>query len=127
MSLQVTHKELTHKIKKAIELIKEGKRVFIDEKIHGEIEELENLGIDESEVFEVIGGFLNEILGYGASKCWRGSSPPMKSYEKKIKGCDLWAFEALCTRLNRQMYLKFALKQNKIFVYVSFHISKRRR
>lgn len=119
-----TPKELTGKVKRAIELISEGKRVFVDEKVHGERDELEDMGVSEDKVFEVIGGFLNEILGYGVMKCWRGASPLMKSYENKIKGCDLWAFQAVFSKIGREMYIKFALKKDQIFVYVSFHPQK---
>lgn len=125
--MRPSENELNKKIKKAIELIDQKKRVFIDEKVSGELDDIDDMGVPESEIFELIKEFLNEIRGYGALNCWAGAKPPQKSYEKKIQGCDLWAFKAHCSRVQKVMYLKFAIKKDQLFVYVSFHKSRERK
>ena len=54
---------------------------------------------------------------------YKGAYPPLKSYESAIKNCDLWPFSWDSDRLERRMYLKFAIKDGN-FYYVSLHEDK---
>jgi len=51
---------------------------------------------------------------------YRGQRPPNKSYEKAILGCDLFAFRWPSKIFGCQMYLKFTVKGEDLWI-VSLH------
>jgi hypothetical protein len=71
-------------------------------------------------LWELILGLLEEIV----PDDYVGAHPPMRSYEKTIEGKELLAFSWWSKRLEKKMYIKFALKDNK-FYYVSLHEDKK--
>lgn len=54
---------------------------------------------------------------------YAGSRPPQRSYESSIANVELWAFSWSSALLNKEMYLKFAIKGG-CFYYVSLHESR---
>jgi hypothetical protein len=104
------------KLRQARQCIEAGNTGFADfRKASGEI--YEGLGLtDADEVFQLIMELLPEIF----PKDYRGVKPPSRSYEEKIKGCDLFPFVWDSKRLGKRMYLKFVIKAD-MFFYVSLH------
>jgi len=66
---------------------------------------------------------LIELLQEISPADYDGKHPPERSYEKVIEGKDLFAFVWRSRKLNKTMYLKFAIK-NDAFYYVSLHPAK---
>ena len=84
--------------------------------------ELEALGIgDTGEVWGLIQEFLEEI----EPADYAGVHPPLRSYEKSIKECELFAFSWWSKKVEKRMYIKFALK-NERYYYVSLHEDKKK-
>lgn len=83
----------------------------------GELNAL-NLG-DANEVFPLIRELLEEIEP--ADYC--GMRPPQKSYEKATENHELLAFSWRSKKMNKQMYIKFVLK-NERYYYTSLHESR---
>lgn len=84
--------------------------------------ELEALEIeDTSEVWVLIQAFLEEI----GPADYAGTHPPLRSYEKTIENCELFAFSWLSIKAEKRLYIKFALK-NKRYYYVSLHEDKKK-
>lgn len=110
-----TEKELSNKIALAISIMATGAKFYFanDQASMAEILS-EGHSIDEIENDILV--CLKEIK----SSDYAGGRPPMKSYEKKIKGSDLFAFAWESIHMGKKMYLKFVLK-NESFFYVSFH------
>jgi hypothetical protein len=63
---------------------------------------------------------LQELLDYTTPDHYAGSRPPQKSYEREIKGLDLFPFVADCRRLKCRVYYKFALVEGRLWL-VSLH------
>ena len=111
-------RELDKKIKAAKEAIAQGRRDFVNiNKVIGELYKLEIL--DSSEVWRLIPILLREIK----PEDYSGGKPPYRSYEKRIKDLELFAFTWYSEHLQRKMYIKFAL-DNDTYVYVSLHEDK---
>jgi hypothetical protein len=87
------------KLRKAKECIEEGNAAFADpSKVVGEIfDDLELFKADE--VFPLILELLPEI----SPKDYKGERPPAKSYELKIKDCDLFPFVWDSRRLGKKL------------------------
>lgn len=78
--------------------------------------ELNDLDIsDANAVWQLIVELLEEI-----STKDKGSRPPQKSYEKAIAGLELFAFSWWSSKLGKQMYIKYVLKNGRYY-YVSLH------
>ena len=109
--------KLLKKIKDAKNAIEKGEYKFFDlGKIVGELDEL---GLVTEDVWGKILICLDEI-----QTCdYAGSRPPEKSYEKTIKGKELFAFSWYSKSFNKKMYLKFCFNKS-CFIYVSFHESR---
>lgn len=91
----------------------------ISQKLVGELSELE-IG-DAEEVWPLILELLKEI----EIDDYAGSRPPRRSYEPNISNCELFAFSWLSKKLQKDMYLKFAIKEGN-FYYVSLHESRKK-
>jgi hypothetical protein len=88
--------------------------------------DLEGLGLGcESDLWQILPQFLDEIQSSGPENCYVGGHPPQPSYEDEIKGLELWAFSWSSTLIGNRMYLKFALKRDKndnwVYVHVDVH------
>ena len=106
--------ELNKKITTAKEAIIVSSYAFVDgEKLVGELDEL---GLNTEEVWERILICLDEIK----ASDYEGQRPPAKSYEKRIKNKELFAFCWDSQSMKKRMYLKFCIVDSR-FWYVSFH------
>ena len=81
--------------------------------------ELNSIGVDSNEVWELISELITEI----SVEDYVGGHPPKKNYEPYGADADLWAFCWESPSLSERMYLKFSLK-NDCFYYVSLHKSR---
>ena len=69
---------------------------------------------------EQISTVLGEILAEIEPNHYTGKRPPQQSYKAQIRNCDLFAFRWESKRFGCESYLKFALKDNRLWV-VSLH------
>jgi len=110
-----TDKELCKRITEAKECLNKKKGLFANPA--KTVAELNQLDIGHAnEVWELIKTLLSEI----SSKDYKGAKPPQKSYEKATIGHELLAFSWWSSKMAKQMYMKFVLK-NERFYYVSLH------
>lgn len=110
--------ELHKKIEEAKAALQGGRCLFANPA--KAVGELYALDIDDSsEVWALIRAFLNEI----EPDDYAGARPPQRSYEELIAERELFAFSWKCEKLNKKMYLKFALK-DRCYYYVSLHPSQ---
>lgn len=116
MNPRPSHKELSKKLRQAIELVTEG-RVSILEPNAILADSLE-LGYSFKLEFYPI---IQELLSLATPEKYAGARPPQQSYEAEIKGADLYAFVVESSQLNGiNVYFKFAL-YNDALVVVSLH------
>ena len=109
-----SYKEINQKIKQAEKAISEH-RISLINPISIATDALE-LGFP----IESIGKILNDILGEITPKDYVGQSPPQRSYEDEILQRELYSFRWLSKRLGCNAYLKFAIKENQLWL-VSLH------
>ncbi len=114
MNVRPTHKELTGKIKQASRAVSDDWICILEPEILAR-DALE-LGYQISELSDI----LIELLSTIRAEDYIGHEPPEKSYEDKIKGIELFAFKAYSQRLGCDVYLKFGLKGEFIWI-VSLH------
>ena len=112
--IRPSFKEINQKIKQAEKAISEH-RISLINPISIATDALE-LGFP----IESIGKTLNDILGEIAPKDYVGQSPPQRSYEDKIIGCELYPFRWMSRHLGCRVYLKFTLKESQFWL-VSLH------
>lgn len=111
-------RELIKRLNEAKEFLKNRPGMLANpSKAVGELNDLEIW--DTNDVWPLIRELLNEIT----PKDYRGTRPPQKSYEKAIAGLELLAFSWWSSKCAKQMYIKFALK-NERYYYVSLHQSR---
>lgn len=111
-------RELTKRLDEAKEFLKYRHGLFANPaKAMGELNDL-NIG-DANDVWQLIKELLEEI----SPDSYRGARPPQKSYEKATAGLELFAFSWWSSKLAKQMYIKFVLK-NERYYYVSLHQSR---
>lgn len=112
-----SRKELTKKIRLAQEARAGNRIAIIDPDViaTGALE----LGYLIKDISEVLCVILNEITPHD----YAGSRPPQRSYEDKISGCELFAFKWESMRFGCETYLKFALKDDQIWL-VSLHLHR---
>lgn len=113
-----TNREIDKRLKEAKEALENRQVAFANHnKVVGELMDLKIEKTDE--VWDLISKIINEIR----IKDYNGAYPPLKSYEPNIENHELWAFSWHSSNLDRQMYLKFSVK-NGYFYYVSLHECK---
>ena len=116
MNPRPSHKELSKKLRQAIELVTE-RRVSILEPNAILADSLE-LGYSFKLDFYPI---IEELLDLATPADYVGARPPQQSYEAEIKGADLYAFVVESSQLTGiNVYFKFAL-YNDALVIVSLH------
>ncbi len=110
-----SHKELSGKIRAAKEAVAEGNISLIN---HAPIiaDALE-LGYSIKNDLQDI---LLELLEDTKPEDYAGNKPPHKSYEKEIKGLELFAFKKECSYFSDDIYYKFTLYEDELFL-VSLH------
>lgn len=114
-----SNKEIIKKVHEALGAVQKGHRAFALQKHL--VDDLDTLGLDdENEYWQLIEKCLLEIADVGSVVCYAGGRPPQRSYEPQIKGMELWAYAWDSKRLQKPMYLKFALK-NSFYFHVDCH------
>lgn len=114
-----THKELINKIREAGKFVSE-KNVFI---INVDAVACDALNLEyliETDLLEDLSCLLDEIV----PDHYAGQNPPEKSYEQKIKNLDLFAFKIDSLFFGSEVYLKFALSGDGLFL-VSLHRNRK--
>ena len=112
--MRPTHKELTNKIRKAIKAVIEG-RVGILDPVSLAAHALE-LGYQINDFASVLIDALQEVCPDN----YIGYHPPQKSYEERIKNCELFVFNPFSRVLGCTIYLKFVIKEDFVWI-VSLH------
>jgi len=107
-------KEINQKIKQAEKAISEH-RISLINPINIATDALE-LGFCVEGIDSILIKLLEEIT----PRDYLGQSPPQRSYEDKITGCELYPFRWMSRHLGCRVYLKFTLKQSQFWL-VSLH------
>ena len=109
-----SHREIIGKLSGAKAAVSSGQVAFVNGRvIAADLLELDILVEDLPELLPRVLDELNPEL-------YRGARPPQKSYEETIKGCELYAFTWKSRTLGGDVYFKFALKNDWLWI-VSFH------
>ncbi|MBW1715842.1 MAG: hypothetical protein JRJ77_08470 [Deltaproteobacteria bacterium] len=109
-----SYKELYNKIKRAKEAVLGNRIAFVDPSVIAA--DVLEIGCLVEDILDVLTDILNEI----SPANYAGTSPPQRSYEADIEGCELFSFKWESTRLGCEIYLKFAFKDDLMWL-VSFH------
>ena len=109
-----SHKEISRKLKLAKEAVSEN-RISILNPVSVAADTLE-LGLNLRNISNILGDLLEEI----EPNDYAGQYPPQRSYEDEIKDCELLAFRWLSKKLGCRVYLKFTLKETRLWL-VSLH------
>lgn len=110
-----THKELTGKLRKAIELVEAKALGIIKE--DALIDDAQELGyLVEGDLFDI----LLDLLGSLDPNDYIGNRPPNKSYEPKIEGAEYLEFKKFSTQFNCLIYFKFTIVKD-VFWLMSLH------
>ena len=109
-----SYKEINRKIKQAKEAVSEN-RISVLNPVSVAADTLE-LGINLRNISDI----LNDLLGEIKPNDYVGQYPPQRSYEDEIKDCELLAFRWLNKKLGCRVYLKFTIKENRLWL-VSLH------
>lgn len=116
MTNRPSHRELAGKIKKATELLSDGRIDILEPDVI--LADSFELGYSFKIEFNAIVG---EILNKATPENYTGARSPQQSYETKIRGAELFAFVVNLPDLdNRNVYFKFALYEDDLMV-VSLH------
>lgn len=118
MNVRPTHKELNRKIRQAELAVKEGRiRVVRPDVVADDALEMGYLLKDLSDV-------LTELLDEITPEHYMGKRPPERSYEEDVRGLELLGFEVFSRRFGDNIYFKFVLKDEEIWL-VSLHQSRK--
>jgi hypothetical protein len=112
-----SHKELTTKIRQA-RIAVSNRRVEIVDPVAVAADALE-LGYLVAEMKSVLSRILDEF-GPGH---YAGRRPPQRSYKERIRGCELYAFRWESTLFGCPVYVKFALKEDTLWL-ASLHLHR---
>ena len=113
-----SHKELTGKIRQAKQAVSQG---------HIDLLEPDIIAIDAFELGYLVKDVQNvlcDVLEEITPDDYAGKTPPEQSYEDKIKGSELFAFKWKSKRFGCEVYLKFTLKGDVMWL-VSFHLPRK--
>jgi hypothetical protein len=109
-----SHKEISRKLKLSKEAVSEN-RISILNPVSVAADTLE-LGLNLRNISNILSDLLEEI----EPNDYAGQYPPQRSYEDEIKDCELLAFRWLSKKLGCRVYLKFTLKETRLWL-VSLH------
>lgn len=111
--------EICKKVADALEALKGGR--FTPALTKHLVGDLESLELDSADDLpDLLMEFLKEIQTANPIHCYAGTKPPQRSYEEEIRNLELWAYSWHSARLGKQMYLKFAFR-NQHYFYVDCH------
>ena len=113
-----SHKELYAKIRQAIQAVSEKKVTLLNSDVIAS-DALELGYLIGDELLEILSELLNSIQ----PEHYAGTRPPQKSYEEEIQDLELFAFSLFMDRFNCEIYLKFALYDDELWI-VSLHKSR---
>jgi hypothetical protein len=117
-----SRKELFQKIKAAKKAVNEERVILLDDQEESIISDAFELGYDvEDELFDI----LSDLLTQTKPENYQGETPPQKSYEKKIKGLELFAFKVRIRSFDCNIYYKFAIRDNDLWL-VSLHKDRKK-
>ncbi len=112
-------KECEKRLGKAKQAVIDGQ--YEIENLFAFVCDIDEFGYIVSDLERVLPVLFDEI-GY---RHYAGQRPPTKSYKSQIEGAELWAFSWNSKLLGCKTYLKFALKNDKMWI-VSLHKSRHR-
>lgn len=116
MNHKPSHKELSKKLRQAIELVTEGCVSILEP--NAILADSMELGYSFKLEFYPI---IQELLNLATPENYTGARPPQQSYEAEIKGADLYAFVVESSQLDGiNIYFKFALYKDTLMI-VSLH------
>ena len=122
MGNRPSNREIINKVTDALAALNAGRFIGGFEK--HQLADLEPLGLNSAlELPSLLKNLLREIQHADPLNCYAGTFPPTRSYEKAVKGLELWAYCWHSGRYDRMMYLKFALKKDKTQKLWYFHMS----
>ena len=114
MQKRPTHKDLSGKINQAKAAVKTGRIGLVDQTVI--VADLLDLGCEISALSKI----LLDLLEQATPDAYAGTSPPQRSYETRIAGCELYAFKCVSKRIGCTVYIKFTLKNDFLWL-VSLH------
>ncbi|MEI8341058.1 MAG: hypothetical protein WCH43_05910, partial [Verrucomicrobiota bacterium] len=85
-----SQKEIINKVRGALAAVQNGQGFFALNKHL--TDDLNELGLNENEYWQLIEKCLEEIAAIGPVACYAGGHPPQRSYEPGIKDKELWAY-----------------------------------
>jgi len=112
-----TPKELNNKLKEAKEAVAHH-RIAIVNPVSFSADALD-LGYLIADIPDILPDLFDEII----PSYYAGHKPPQRSYEDKIKGCELFAFQWESPCSGCDIYFKFALQDGCLWL-VSLHRSR---
>ncbi len=116
MNPRPSHKELAKKLRHATALVTKGLVSILEPNVI--LADAMELGYSFKLEFYSL---LLELLHLATPENYAGTRPPLRSYESKIQGADLYAFVIKSAHLGGiDVYLKFAV-YNDVLVIVSLH------
>lgn len=114
-----SHKELTAKLRDAQNALESGKVALVNQTA---------LAADALELDYLIGselnGVLRELIITTRPEDYKGNRPPQRAYESEIKDLELFAFVVFSERFSRDVYYKFALEDNILWL-ISLHENRK--
>lgn len=105
------------KIKAAKQAVSKGLIILLDDQEESIISDALELGYEvENELIDI----LSDLLSRTKSEDYAGTRPPQKSYEREIKGLELFAFRINSNLPGCKVYYKFSIQGNELWL-VSLH------
>lgn len=112
-----SRKELFQKIKVAKDAVSKGRVILLDDQEESIISDAFELGYDVEDELLII---LSDLLAQTKPENYQGGTPPQKSYEREIKGFELFAFKLRISSFDCEIYYKFTIRDDDLWL-VSLH------
>jgi len=115
MHQRPSDRECYNKAKDALKAVKDGNRTVALTKHLQEIMQFTGAP-DADGLWVIVEALLDELCKQRPEKCYVGKHPPEKSYEENLKDLELWPFRWQSSLLRREVYLKFCVKRDYLFL-----------
>jgi hypothetical protein len=109
-----SHKTIVKNIRLALKAVESGDVLLVEPDIIAD--DLINLG----RTMDELPTLLADLLENTEPRDYTGTRPPQRSYEMVISGCELYAFKKWSNRIGCNIYYKFTIKDDILWL-VSFH------